>query len=190
MHSVREEMMSSLVTINRKHLLKCQRERVFRWVLCLTFVLITLVGIARVPPESSSLNLPPSKSSVQSTPKKKAISYHDPSSLLCQQETAPPELRPFSQIVNDWTLQTDGAHSTLRVVDFESLAPIQPRNLLIDGYEIGWAVGSDGVVEVDLSPGEHLVEVFAPGYRPMRARHEAVSPNSVINVFSLIPEQT
>ncbi len=103
-------------------------------------------------------------------------------------------LAPFSQLPSGSVIRinTSGAaelaHSTFRFVDLESLAPIRPRSLLVDGYEIAPTVGVDGVVELDLSAGEHAVEVLANGYRPMRARHGAAFPYSVINVFYLVPE--
>jgi hypothetical protein len=99
----------------------------------------------------------------------------------------PSEPALFPPIANDF--QTDRARSTFRFVDFESLEPIRPLSLLIDGYEIGSAVGSDGAIEVELSVGEHVVEVFADGYVPMRARHGAVFPRSAPNVFNLVREE-
>jgi len=99
----------------------------------------------------------------------------------------PSEPALFPPIANDF--QTDRARSTFRFVDFESLEPIRPLSLLIDGYEIGLAVGSDGAIEVELSVGEHVVEVFADGYVPMRARHGAVFPRSAPNVFNLVREE-
>jgi hypothetical protein len=99
----------------------------------------------------------------------------------------PSEPALFPPIANDF--QTDRARSTFRFVDFESLEPIRPLSLLIDGYEIGSAVGSDGAIEVELSVGEHVVEVFADGYVPMRARHGAVFPRSTPNVFNLVREE-
>jgi len=78
------------------------------------------------------------------------------------------------------------AVSTFRFIDNESAAPVRPRSVEIDGHEVSEFVAADGLVRVELDPGEHWVVVNADGYHEMRAWHTAAAPQSAPNIFELV----
>lgn len=81
----------------------------------------------------------------------------------------------------------EAALSSFRFIDLESAAPIHPSSVRMDGLELAGFVQQGGKLEVILPAGEHVIEVVADGYEPMSARHGAVAPKSLPNVFHLTP---